>query len=673
MSGTVHRRLTPAPVQKEFPARRRSARQRKSAPPFLTRQQSTLTQLDFVGTSSSPYDPRKGRSIFSIPTDSADDDPDFEEPQPKKKQKTTAQASNKKSGQKRAKNAIREHDQSTMTQCWKLHDYAKDSEESDDGAGDIGLEGALIYPSGADDKCGGQALLAPTERPVSDTLDQAALLSGNIGDAASDSESQITSSPPPRLYRHPALTASSDHGSDTTRPTTAGSDRHPQTPRRERPAVIPSSQTPSSIKLSVHFEPQNRGVYERSPLKNRSTNVSPLKRSGGSSPTKIAPAKLERIQLENDANLGPKEGSIQPLWIAKVACTPKKETKHLERTTTIQDSEEGDLESSSPGKSARAVIRTTIVQQSQLESDMIELDATTDDEDYDQHDDDDMKIEESHDDDEMPEHTYCSLMRQSTFDPVNAALDRDANRFGNATTQLPPQTQQRTQVPQCSSKGGVNAQEFAEETPVEVAALDTDLEERDTGKVDIVVASQRGPSPELGENIFRPIKVEKSIHEEQSEVVLSSQPQEKKQSFSEARSTPARSAHDRLGDWTEAANMNAASPQAASSSGDIAPVETMAPPARRGHTQSHPSQISTVVPSQQSQPNSAYGRPHIQTRTTAPPLPETIPSSPIPLPPWADEGNIVRMNTETQLTDFSLPHPPPLSYSSSRQMSGSSE
>ncbi|KXT07471.1 hypothetical protein AC578_523 [Pseudocercospora eumusae] len=669
MSGSVHRRLAPAPVQREFPPRRRSARQRKSAPSSLARQQSTLTQLDFISTSSSPYNPRQGRSIFSIPTDSVDDDPDFEEPRPKKRQRTTAQASSKKSGQKRAKNALRDDDQSTMTQCWRLHDYVRDSEESDDGQGEMVIEGALLHPASVDDQSGEQGLLAPAAAPVSDTLDQAALLSANIGDEASDPESQMTSSPPPRLYQHPALTASSDHGSNTTRPTTAGSDRHPQTPRNERLAAIPSSQTPSSIKLSVHFEPKTRGVYERSPLKDRSTNVSPLKSSAGHSPSKIAPAKLVLIQLEDEADLAPKEGSIQPLWISKVACTPKKEAKHLERTTTIQDSEAGDLESSSPGQPARASTRAKVVQESQPEGDMIGLDATTDDEDYDQHDGNDLKIDE--DGDEVPEHTYCSLMQQGTFNPVNAALDRDANRFRNAATQMPSQIQDETQILQGRAEGGVNTQGFAEEKLLaKAAAPDPGVEERDTGKIDMVVASQRGRSPELGEGPSRPIEVEKSIHEEETEVVLSSQPQEKKQSLSEARSTPA---HDRLGDWTEAANMSAPPPQAASSSGDIAPVEIMAPPARRGHTQSHPSQISTVVPSQQSPPNSADDRPHIQIRTAAPPLPETLPSSPIPLPPWADEGSIVRMNTETQLTDFSLPQPPSLFYSSSRQMSGSSE
>ncbi|EME88150.1 uncharacterized protein MYCFIDRAFT_169829 [Pseudocercospora fijiensis CIRAD86] len=621
---------------------------------------STLTQLDFIATSSSPYNPTRGRSIFSIPTDSADDDPDFDEPQPKKKQKTTAQASGKRSQQKRAKNAMREHDQSTMTQCWKLLDYARDSDESDgdgDDDEDVDLVAAMLHPPSPDHKSSERALRAG---PASDTLDQAALLSGKIGDGASDSESQMTSSPPPRLYNHPALTASSDHGSDTTRPTTAGSDQHPQTPRKGLPVVIPSSQTPSSITLSVHERPQDRGVYQRSPLKDRSTNVSPLKCPAGSSPSSKAPDKSAPIQPQNEANLAIEKGSMQPLWISRVACTPKKETKHLERTATIQDSEEGDMDFNSPGKAVRVTARATIVQESQLESDMIELDATTDDEDYDQHDINDLKSE---DNDEMPEHTYYSLMQQSTFNPVDAALDRDANRFGITATQLSTQVQAKTQKVQSHSKGDGIVEDFKEpdedETSEKAAATGAGLKKLEIEKVNIVVRKHREPSPELGESRPRSIKVEKNVHED-AEVVPSSQPQEKKQLFPETKPTPSRLTHDRLGDWTEAANTNAGLTQAASGSGDIAPVKIMAPPAGRGQTQSHPSQVSTVVPSQQSGPNSVDSLPHMPPRTTVPPPTETIPSSPIPLPPWADDDNGVRMNTETQLTDFSLPRPPSL-------------
>lgn len=130
---------------------------------------------------------------------------------------------------------------------------------------------------------------------------------------------------------------SSEVERSSTRPTTADSDTHPQTPKRFTKMFVPSSETPSSLHKS-QVAPQSQALHQRSPLKEKSANISPVKRQ--------SPFKSKVSFAGNDIEaMDEAEVDDQPigLWKATIAHTPKKNRERkFDRVTSIQESEQDE-------------------------------------------------------------------------------------------------------------------------------------------------------------------------------------------------------------------------------------------------------------------------------------------------------------------------------------------
>ncbi|KAF2162298.1 hypothetical protein M409DRAFT_27302 [Zasmidium cellare ATCC 36951] len=699
---TTYARVAPAPRQTRLSSRRSlPLTRRRDSPPTLQKRQSTLTQIDYI------------RSDGAIPNSSEEEEEEeeeeiseYEETQPKKKVRL--------SGAK--KNSGRKPDQSTLTQKWdwKAMAAARDSQESEDDLDtvddrDIAQEKA--------------AELQPQKPKLKGhTQTQSELLLCAHLDNDSDSEAST------RRRKRVAFSASSDVDKISTRPTTADSTANPKTPQRPRRTVIPSSETPSSLKLSTH-SPKRHEMYERSPLKERSSNLPSLKRSRSPELGEMHDVDIKPQLLPTDQE-DVKPAPASP-WKVTLAITPKKDSvsgkRQLRWITTIQESDASDLEiEPSPIRNLpapdlspvhpqpvqrrrRSLQRVTTIQDSEENSsDLIDPDDTTpldrtvlrneesaplstkdmnstiehhtmaesgleapisdppeidlspkrasqstppdlDDaqfcavtepvriaepqafeyqdveappaptarsvaeyqepDDLDDETDDDLnpRLHDSDEDDEyMDDETY-----PQTYDPVSAALERDAARYGRDT--------------QYESD-----QEYADDEGSVIAETDGGLEMEDgTEQVEVVPSSQPGE-----------IRI-RSSQEADALPTINSLIQNK---------SPAGDVDD----------SGYSSQQLTAKSNKAAPffAENGAP---------RPSQISTVVDDTQSprsRPNSAHG----YTQKSVPAWPDTLSSSPFPLPPGYAMRSQRRVG-ETQssgLIDFSLPPPPPLFLSSSR-------
>ena len=130
---------------------------------------------------------------------------------------------------------------------------------------------------------------------------------------------------------------SSEVERSSTRPTTADSDNHPQTPRRFTKTFVPSSETPSSLHKS-QVAPESQALHQRSPLKEKSVNISPVKRQSPlKSKVSFAENELEAVDdgKVDDQGIG--------LWKATIAHTPKKNRERkFDRVTSIQESEQDE-------------------------------------------------------------------------------------------------------------------------------------------------------------------------------------------------------------------------------------------------------------------------------------------------------------------------------------------
>lgn len=323
----------------------------------------------------------------------------------------------------------------------------------------------------------------------------------------------------------------------------------------------------------------------------------------------------------------------------------------LKRTTTVQDSQSDDL---SLAPAPRTLKRTATVQDSQSE----DLDKSSDIyRSTSRSSSIQQRLEDDDNDDGPYEGTATYDQGPYTYDPVSAALDRDAARFGWTQTQAPV-----TRV----------ANSVANSEDEEDDDLDQGIVPPSEDEEEVMVLPQptAGPSQELGEDSDP----------------LALAPEEP---LSEAASKPGNAEPEITAEPTGVLSEQEAPSESPPSS----------PPTLR------PSQVSTVVPTQMSPrqrtqrvkleeyspptspPAPVSHSPNARTQKTARPHlhPRTqelqCSSSPLPFPPWSSPGrrrwaalesepfgqspggvNNAREALEN-LSDFSLPPPPPLSSS----------
>lgn len=357
-------------VQKKFGHRRSIAKPRLSMLK-KKRGQSTLTQLDFVCTPST----NRELDVFD-----SEGEKDCEEPRPRKRQRRKAKTDEDDPAKR-----------NTLTQIGFLGSGNRPHAEADDEQHDSyaqdsvgGFLGAINHLTQSQTQVS-QPIL---EIPESDNI--------GIGHVGADEDHPMWSEGLGVFSRISSL--------DKT--TSAFI-----TPKKRRRIEAPSSQTPPSIKQSAQSSRRSvtKSVVERSPLKQRSANaaLSPCRRSSPAKLT-IASQELKSASFKVPLNDGQEENQA-PLSTNSESCLANRITRahrrprKLRRTATVEDSQTEDLDISC--ETFRSVPHSGPPTEKLKD-----------------HTDGRMQIYEDPKDDECDE--------QFTYDPANAALDRDAARFG---------------------------------------------------------------------------------------------------------------------------------------------------------------------------------------------------------------------------------------------------
>lgn len=654
--------------QKTFSHRRHIARPRAYLGSEKEKRQSSLTQLDFV--SSTPQE--------VIPISSDYEDGDFEVEQPRKKRRvsgkgsggddwtpgTNSTRSSEKRHSARAKKKGRlERGQQTMTQLdfvpsGQAKQLVDDIEDDDD----------LDYEEPPLERQGSPV---PLQNPGA----KRTLPWSHYSDDEMEHVPQSPATSPRRKSSHKAVHQESDLALHSI----AAHDF--TTPKKAtRHSEIPSSQSPPSIKMSTRqsrksqrhclgekssskspsISPSKLKGLRRTPLIERSVNVVPPRWQPETQESQNPTMKmLQQVRLRTRMGGAPlhEEAPMPPpksrpqrqvageqLQMGGPAATRTLPRK-LQRTTTVQDSQASD-ENIMTQMPPAGLARTLTVQDSQHEDldlssqlyrsmssrenlRVVDSQANNDQhEEYEEDQDEDEEIAEEDEEEEYPQ----------TYDPVSAALERDAARYAWTQTQAPRTQHRRTQV--------VDSEDDSD---------DDDLD--------------RGIVPDS---------------ESEDEIIL----------------LPSRSAHDGPSQELCSEDMIAPNSEAeertprplAVAQKQPSPSPPSSPPPLR------PSQVSTVMPTQSS-PRFALPPEAVEDEEYSPPTspptaakqsmikkPQfqdtqalTISSSPLPLPPWSSSGEVDLGlynlskgekidhggNELASLVDFSLPPPPPLGMSSS--------
>jgi hypothetical protein len=658
--------------QKTFSHRRHISRPRASLGSEKEKRQSSLTQLDFVSTPQT-------HNVIPISSDD-DEDGDFAVEQPRKKRRVSAKgsegddwtprtrSSGKRNSGKGKKKVGLERGQQTMTQIDFVPSSAGrhrlvDDIEDDDDLGDeehVGESPVALRRAGV-------KRTLPWTNQSDDEMDH---IPQSPVKATTRKQSRKVVQQQPDLALHDIATH------DFTTPKKVA-----------RFQEIPSSQSPPSIKMSTRqsrkvqrqylgqkspskspsVSPSKSKSLRRTPLTEKSVNIVPLRwqpeTQESQNPTmKMLQqvrlrTKLGGATLHEEAPMPPPtrrserrvqvESSQADASVATKQPLPRK----LQRTTTVQDSQASD-ENIMTQMPPRGLTRTLTVQDSQhedldLSSQLYQsmssrenlqiIDSQADNDRYDEHEEEIEDEEEDQDQDqdqaEEDEEEY-----PHTYDPVSAALDRDAARYAWTQTQAPRTQHKRTQV--------MDSEDDSDDDDLDRGIV-PDSESEDEIILLPSLAAQDGPSQELcSEDLVHP-------NSEANEI------------------TPR--------------------PHAAVQK-QPSPFPPSSPPPLR------PSQVSTVMPTQSS-PHfilpAALAEAEEFSPPTSPPTaakqslirkPQfqdtqalTISSSPLPLPPWSSSGEVdlglYTMskgeggdnggNDLASLVDFSLPPPPPLGMSSS--------
>ncbi|KAK3717420.1 hypothetical protein LTR37_005809 [Vermiconidia calcicola] len=631
---TFEPKSTPKEQQK-FPPQRRSVRG-KTVIPKLQKDQSTLTQLEWVGT------PNASRDVIIISSDH--EDGDFEEPRPKKRRR-----------KQKSKFDEKEAGQSTLTQFEKSRLSALGGSERFEIWEDYDPE---------------QTAQDIGERQDSRRRKLPWLRQNGVDGEREDDGGAMPEIPETSQQEPTSSPARVDSGVENH--VVQAKHLQLQTPKKVHFTEVPSSQTPPSTRMSTRSRARNRDS-QRSPLKERSTNVqpSPSKRSPESQ--NISMKMLENVRLGmrkvplNDTG---NHAVLMPSIKEKTEAPAPRPLPKLQRVTTVQDSQADDLDppdtqvvikspvkpARSPAKPTRSLKRVNTVQDSQFDDADLLLEEETNRNGLASYQSDNEEGAEGqhsyHDDDDDDV--------QATFDPANSALDRDAARFGWTQTQRP--------LP--------DVHEGHEDSETDDEDLDCGCTRRTAPDVP-QISSER--SQELGETYEAPAgrSDEVAADESPAETELQKPPQD----------DSAYESSDHVHTEAVAAEaMPSSPPLIHPEQPDVTVLGREEAITIPSSPLPHPSQISTVVPTQCSptRPSSRHSditssslRNIDMTIEEASTIATSSPhksypvfqntwrsSSPLPLPPWsspsreAAEKNGMVMKGGMDLVDWSLPPPP---------------
>jgi hypothetical protein len=673
--------------QKTFAHRRHISKPRSSLGSEKEKRQSSLTQLDFVST------PRTN-DVICIPSDEDEEEEEeeaFAVEQPRKRRRVSAKGSEaddwtprmsgKKSSEKRSsakakKRAGLERGQQTMTQIDFVSSaqqpHIEDDIEDDEDAGSADKQDTGL-------RKGGSTRTLPWLNEEQDEVN--CVPQSPVTDSRSKKTGNI-------VHQQPNLALHSIATYDFT------------TPKKiARHLEIPSSQSPPSIKLSSkksqrtqrHLlgqkspsrspskSPSKLNVMWRSPLMEKPANIAPLKwqaetqesqnqesqKQESQNPTmKMLHAvrmrsKLGGTLLHEEAPMPPpkrpmrrdKNGKSQATKIPDTQLAP---ARTLKRTTTVQDSQASD-ENIMTQAPPLGLHRTHTIQDSQHEdldmSSQLYRSLSSRE---------NLRITDSqanNDDYENNEDYYEEEDYPQTYDPVSAALDRDAARYAWTQTQAPrTQHTTRTQI--------ADSEDETDEDDLDRGIIpDSDSED------EIILlpsaSEQRGRdrSQELcSDDLVVP-------HPHRNDNETAKQPEEQPQQREIPNSLPS------------------SPPLRPSQVSTIIPTQSS--PQHRHDSIKRPADQATESKEGEAQelspPSSPDPHRRIKVAQTKDTQALTISSSPLPLPPWTSSGEVdlglytlpkgegkddasSYHNTNNELAslvDFSLPPPPPLGMSSS--------
>ena len=636
------------------------------------KRQSSLTQLDFVSTP---------QTNEVVPLSSDDDgNEDFAEEQPKKRRRVSGKGSEgddwtprtssgrssakRRSGNLKGKKKL-EKGQQTMTQIdfvpsTHRHQDVDDIEDYDDLEDEEHNFGGRDSPVVLRKASSKRSL--PWVKQVDDELDHV--------------PQSPTKSPQRNAQQHqqPDLAAHSIATHDFT------------TPKKvTRHLEIPSSQSPPSIKMSTRQSRKSQRFYDGQKSPSKSPSLSPAKlaglrrtplqeKSANTVPPRWQPetqesqnptmkmlqqvrmrTKMGGAALHEEAPMPPpkskpqKRVTVESSQRDDPATTKQPLPRKLQRTNTVQDSQasEENIMTQAPPHNLK---RVSTIQDSQHEDldlssqlyrsmssreNLRVADTQFNNDHYDEYDDEEEEEEYPH-----------------TYDPVSAALERDAARYAWTQTQAARTQHNESQI--------VDSEDDSDDDD-----LDRGIIPNSESEDEIILlpspSAQNGPSQEL---LSEDVAVPHSEDQAEEPTPKAHAPTEKKRPSPSPPSSP--------------------------------------PPLR-------PSQVSTVMPTQSSphfihlptidpadaeepeEKDEEYSPPtsppaaRKQTLIKKPQYQDTqaltISSSPLPLPPWSSSGEVdLGLNSLTKgdvtdhntggnelasLVDFSLPPPPPLGMSSS--------
>jgi hypothetical protein len=661
--------------QKTFAHRRHISKPRSSLGSEKEKRQSSLTQLDFVST------PR-ANDVISIHSDDDEDEgeeEDFAVEQPRKKRRVSAKGSDgddwtpkmsgnrsseKRSSAKAKKRAGLERGQQTMTQIDFVSSAQQPQIEDDiEDDEDIGLEGSKYAGSR-------KAGLRRTLPWLDEEQDEVNYVPQS---PATDSRSKNIGN---SVHQQPNLALHSIATHDFTTPK-----------KLARHLEIPSSQSPPSIKLSSkksqrtqrHLlgqkspsrspskSPSKLNIMWRSPLKERPANISPLKWQAETQESQNPTMKMlqqVRMRTKMGSALLHEEAPMPPpkrpmrhdkhvkSQANKIPDTQLAPVRTLKRTTTVQDSQASD-ENIMTQAPPLGLHRTHTIQDSQHEdldmSSQLYRSLSSRE---------NLRIADSqaiNDDYDENENYYEEEDYSQTYDPVSAALDRDAARYAWTQTQA-PRTQHTTRTQIADSEDETDEDDLDRgiipdsDSEDEIILLPSASRQRQSG---------RARSQELCNDDL----VDAPLHPDNDETA--NQPQEQPQQKEISNSPPS------------------SPPLRSSQVSTIMPTQSS--PQHRHNNNKRPVDEPPEGEAQVfSPPTSPDPHRRIKVAQVKDTQALTISSSPLPLPPWSSSGEVdlglytvpkgegkedsENYNTNNELAslvDFSLPPPPPLGMSSS--------